>query len=229
MSDLATRTLAIDVWADVACPWCWIGERRLDAALGRLRAEHSALAVERRWRPFQLQPGLPARGRAWAEFAREKFGGPDTMQAAFAHVAAAGASSGLDYRFDRMTVAPNTAAAHRLVLHAGRAGGDTDPGARELAMADRLFRAYFTEGRDVTDPAVLADCAAELGMDREATLAFLAGDALAVDVAASQREAARLGIGGVPFVVLDGRLAVSGAQPVDLFERALQAALDPAA
>jgi predicted DsbA family dithiol-disulfide isomerase len=150
VSDLAVRTLAIDVWADVACPWCWIGDRRLDAALQRLRAEHPGLAVEHRWRPFQLQPGLPARGVPWAEFAREKFGGVDTMQAAFGHVAAAGASAGLDYRFDRMTVAPNTAAAHRLILHAGRAGdaagADADPGMRELAMADRLFRAYFTEG-----------------------------------------------------------------------------------
>jgi predicted DsbA family dithiol-disulfide isomerase len=81
----------------------------------------------------------------------------------------------------------------------------------------------------VTDPAVLADCAAELGMARETVRAFLESDDLAADIAASQREAARLRIGGVPFVVLDGRLAVSGAQPVELFERALRAALDPAA
>lgn len=237
MSDLATRTLLVDVWADVACPWCWIGEHRLAAAVARLSAERPELVVDRRWRPYQLQPGLPPRGEPWGEFADRKFGGAARMAAAFGHVAAAGAADGLTFRFDRMTVAPNTRAAHRLVLHAGRTGaGDAEgadvdaagAGRRELAMADRLFRAYFADGADVTDPEVLADLAVEEGMEREATLAFLAGDALALDVQASQREAARLGVQGVPFVVLDGRLAVSGAQPVELFERALRAALEPA-
>jgi predicted DsbA family dithiol-disulfide isomerase len=149
------------------------------------------------------------------------------MQAMFGHVAAAGAGDGCDFRFDRLSAAPNTADAHRLVLLA-RDAGPPDDGARELRVADALFRAYFHEGRHVGERAVLVDVAAEAGLDRAWAEAQLAGDARAADVAQSQREAARLGIQGVPFVVLDDRLGVSGAQPVDVFERALLAALGEA-
>lgn len=217
---MSSEVLSVDVFADVACPWCWIGERRLARAIERVCGERPELVVERRWRPFQLQPQLPRAGQPWAAFAREKFGGAAGMTGAFAHVAAAGAPDGLEYHFDRITVAPNTADAHRLILHARGAG-------LEWAMAEALFHAYFAAGRDVSDAATLADIAAEVGVPRDEASALLAGDALAAEVHASQRDAARLGIRGVPFVVLDGRLGVSGAQPIELFERALAAALEP--
>jgi predicted DsbA family dithiol-disulfide isomerase len=232
-------TLSIDVWSDIACPWCWIGERRLQAAIERLRAARPAVVVERAWRPYQLQPQLPPGGIDWATFAQEKFGGGDRMEQMFAHVAAAGEVDGLRYRFDRMTVAPNTADAHRLVLWARtaapRAGtraevawaDDPDAaGARALAMADALFAAYFAEGRNVSDRATLTDVAVGAGFDGAAARAMLESDLLVPDVAGAQREAQRLGVRGVPFVVLDARLAISGAQPAELFDRALAAALD---
>jgi predicted DsbA family dithiol-disulfide isomerase len=150
------------VWSDVACPFCWIGERRLGAALAGLRAEWPEVAVARRWRPYQLQPDLPRPGVPWAEFARAKFGDEPAMAAAFARVAQMGAEDGLAYRFDRIAAAPNTADAHRLVLHAEAAdpGGDA-----AVRVADALFRAYFHDGRHVGEPAVLAAVAAEQGLD----------------------------------------------------------------
>ena len=225
MTDAAVlpRQLTVDLWSDVACPFCWIGERRLLAALDGLRAEWPEVAVARRWRPFQLQPDLPRPGVAWAEFARAKFGGEAGMAGAFGRVAQMGAEDGLEYRFDRIAAAPNTADAHRLVLHAEAADPGGDTAAR---VADALFRAYFHEGRHVGERGVLAEVAAEQGLDAAAVRRVLDGAAHAAEVEASQREAARLGIRGVPFVVLDGRLGVSGAQPVELFERALRAAAD---
>lgn len=238
-TSVAPTTLTIDVWADVACPWCWIGEHRLGAALERLRRARPDVRVERAWRPFQLQPQLPREGVDWATFMRGKFGSDERLATMFSHVADAGAADGLRFRFDRLTVAPNTTDAHRLVLWAGgqapRAGtlarerlaGDGDPaGARALAMADALFRAYFAEGRDVSDPAVLADVAVHQGLDAAAARAMLDTDQHEADVRDSQREAARLGIQGVPFIVLDQRLAISGAQPAAVFDRALAAALE---
>ncbi|MDF1503579.1 DsbA family oxidoreductase [Roseisolibacter sp. H3M3-2] len=211
-----TRTLAIDVWADVACPWCWIGERRLRGALARLAARRPEVAVEARWRPYQLQPQLPREGADWATFVQTKFGGEARAAGMFDHVARAGEGEGLRFRFDRVAVAPNTADAHRLILRAGE---------RALDAADALFQAYFAEGRNVSDRGQLADLAVHWGLPREEALAFLDSDEGELEVQGAMREARRLGIQGVPFVVLDGRLAISGAQPAELFDRALEAAL----
>jgi predicted DsbA family dithiol-disulfide isomerase len=215
------RTLTIDLWADIACPWCWIGEHRLLAAVERLRAARPEVHVALAWRPYQLQPQLPRGGVPWETFAREKFGSAERMATMFGHVAQAGAADGLDFRFDRITVAPNTTDAHRLVLWTQ---ARTPDGA--LATADALFRAHFAEGRDVTDRGVLAEIAAALGHDAAEARAMLDADAHEAEVRAAGREAGQLGIRGVPFFVLDQRLAVSGAQPAELFDRALAAALE---
>jgi predicted DsbA family dithiol-disulfide isomerase len=215
------RQLTVDVWSDIACPFCWIGEHRLDAALAGLHAEWPEVEVARRWRPFQLQPDLPRPGVAWVEFARAKFGGEAGMASAFGHVTRMGAEDGLEYRFDRIAAAPNTADAHRLIVHAQSA----DPtGVAAARLAEALFRAYFHEGRHVGERAVLADIAAAQGLDAADVARMLEGTRYADDVRESQVEAARLGIRGVPFVVLGGRYAVSGAQPVDVFARAIATA-----
>ena len=205
--------MLIEVYADVVCPWCYIGERRLARAL----AERPDLAVERRWRPFQLQPQLPPNGVPWADFARAKFGGVAQAHAAFARVTAVGAEEGLTFAFDHVVSAPNTVDAHRLILHADRQG-------REWAMADALFAAYFAGGADLNDPDQLVTAAERAGLPAAESRAFLAGDEARDDVLASQAEAAELGITGVPFFVLDGSYAVSGAQPVAVFLRALDVA-----
>ncbi|WP_284349932.1 DsbA family oxidoreductase [Roseisolibacter agri] len=222
----AATTLTLDLWADIACPWCWIGETRLKAAVARLRGERPDVRVEWSWRPFQLQPQLPREGVDFATHMRGKFGSDARLATMFGHVADAGAGDGLGFRFDRVTVAPNTTDAHRLVLWAQAQDDDAAVGERALATADALFRAYFAEGRDVGDRAVLTELAVAQGHDADAVRAMLASDAYELDVRDGQRDAARLGIQGVPFLVLDQRLAVSGAQPAELFDRALRAALD---
>ena len=132
--------MLIEVYSDIACPWCYIGERRLERAL----AARPEIQAECHWRPFQLQPDLPREGMPWRDLIDAKFGGAARAEAIFARVAQAGAPDGIDFRFDRMTIAPNTRDAHRLIAYAAGQG-------REWPMALALFAAHFTEGRDVGD------------------------------------------------------------------------------
>lgn len=202
--------MLIDVYSDVVCPWCYIGERRLAKAL----AERPDMGFEVRWRPFQLQPGMPEGGLPWEEFTVQKFGGEENARAAFTRVVAAGEPDGIRFRFDRVASAPNTVDAHRLILFAGDRG-------RQWEVAEALFRAYFTEGRDLNDRRDLVDLASGAGLEAAEVGRYLAGEEGIFQVGSSQEEARRLGITGVPFYVFDGRHALYGAQPVEVFAEAL--------
>ena len=204
--------MKIDIYADVVCPWCYVGEKRLEKAL----AERSDLHVEKRWRPFQLRPEMPVNGLPWREFALDKFGGEENMRRAFAHVAAAGGPDGARFDFDRVASAPNTVDAHRLILHARERGG-------EWEMADALFRGYFAEGRDLNDPEDLVAMARQADLDPDETRTLLSGETGIEDVWESQRTAAKLGVSGVPFYVIDDRYAVSGGQPSEVWLRTFDA------
>jgi predicted DsbA family dithiol-disulfide isomerase len=210
-----TTQLTVDVYADVVCPWCYIGEQRLARAM----AERPEIAVERHWRPFQLRPDAPARGLPWAEFVREKFGGEARARAMFDHVAATGAADGLTFDFGRVASSPNTVDAHRLILLAGGRG-------RQWPVAEALFDGYFARGLDLNDHEQLAAAAAEAGLDPAEVRAHLATSDGVAEVHASQREARRLGVRGVPFFVFDNRIALSGAQPLEWFVRAIDAAVE---
>lgn len=216
--DDTAAAFAIDVWADIACPWCYIGERRLEQAVAMVAAEFPEVGFTRRWRPFQLQPGISRRGIPWAAYVPGKFGPPERAAGMFAHVASVGAGVGLDLRFDRIATAPNTTDAHRLVLWAAEAG-------HEWTMANALFRAYFTDGRDLNDVAQLVAVARDAGLDEHAARDFLATSEHRDAVEAAQQEAATTGITGVPFFVLDERYAFSGAQPADAMAGAIRTAL----
>ena len=202
--------MLIDVYSDVVCPWCYIGEKRLSRAL----AARPDLEAEVRWRPFQLQPDMPEGGVPWAAFSREKFGGEGGAEAAFSHVSAAGEGDGIRFDFGRVARAPNTVDAHRLILFAGGYG-------MQWELADALFRAYFTEGKNLNAHEELAQVASSVGLDAEEVREYFAGDEGASQVRSSQEEARRLGITGVPFYVFDGRYALYGAQPVGVFGEAL--------
>jgi predicted DsbA family dithiol-disulfide isomerase len=205
--------MTIDVFSDIACPWCYIGEKRLFAALAR----RPDLDVQPRWRPFQLQPDLPATGLPWRAFAERKFGGWDRARAGFRHVERAAAADGIAFDFEGIATAANTADAHRLVLFAREHD-------REWAMADMLFKGYFAEGRDLGAEEDLIAITEQSGLDAEAAAAWLASDAGHDAVRESQAFAQRLGITGVPFTIIDGRLGLSGAQPVEAFAQALDQA-----
>jgi len=209
--------MIIDLFADVACPWCWIGERRLKRVL-----EERGIDATVRWRPYQLQRGLPPRGEPWNEFVEKKFGGWARARPMFAQVAAAGAGEGLRYDFERIARSANTRDAHRVLLLAQDRG-------RLWEAAEAIYAALFAEGRDVTDTEVLAQAAASAGVDADEVRRMLAGDEYAGEVEESQELAARAGITGVPFAVFDGRYAVSGAQPDAVFNTAIDRALAEAA
>ena len=204
--------IQIDIYADVVCPWCYIGEKRLEGAL----SGRPGLSVERRWRPFQLRPEMPANGLPWREFALEKFGGEDRMRAAFSQVIAAGEPDDVRFDFDRIASAPNTVDAHRLILHAADHG-------LQWKTANTLFEAYFTRGANLNDHDELAEVAAKAGLDADEARSFLAGGDKTEEVWQAQEEAKRIGVSGVPFYVFDGRHGLSGAQPVEVFVRALDA------
>ena len=204
--------MIIDVYADIACPWCYVGRARLKQAL----AQRPAVDVTLRWRPFQLQPDMPADGRDFREVLSSKFGGWEQAQRMFERVREMGAQDGLTFNFDAIDVAPNTADAHRLVLWAADQAQD-----RSDALATALFRAYFTEGRNVSDRDVLVDCAGEVGLDAEEARAMLDGAGYGDAVRESQQRAQQRGITGVPCYVFGGEYAVTGAQPTEVFVEAL--------
>ena len=137
----------------------------------------------------------------------------------FAHVANAGVGDGIPFQFDRIATAPNTVRGHALVLYAQQSGGSP------WALIEALFSAYFEQGEDIGDVDTLVRIATDVGLDGVEARAAVESGRFDVDVMQSQREAARLGIRGVPFVVLDGRYGISGAQPVEVFEQAIRRAL----
>jgi predicted DsbA family dithiol-disulfide isomerase len=195
----------IDVVSDVVCPWCYIGKHGLDAALARLAADDPGFAVTVNWHPFQLSPDVPPGGVERKAYIEAKLGGEARVKEAHGVVREVGRAAGVTFDFGRIRVQPNTLAAHRLVSYIQH---DHDAG----DLVERLFAAFFVDGRDVGDKAVLANIAEEAGFDRAAAAAFLDGDEGAAAIAGMERHMRELGVQGVPFFVFDGRLAVSGAQ-----------------
>ncbi|MFO1414538.1 MAG: DsbA family oxidoreductase [Burkholderiales bacterium] len=209
----------IDVVSDVVCPWCFIGKRRLEAALAQLRAAEPDLPVTVRWHPFELNPDLPPGGADRRAYLEAKFGGPERAREIYARVRAAGETVGIPFDFDAIERQPNTLLAHRLIAWAqSRREGDAD------ALVEKLFRAYFLEGRYVGDRDELARIATAAGFDPDDARAFLASDALAAETAAAEERVRQMGISGVPFFIFDGKTAVSGAhEPQTLLEAIAQA------
>jgi predicted DsbA family dithiol-disulfide isomerase len=203
--------MTIDVYADIACPWCYVGRARLKQALD----QRPRLDVTLQWRPFQLQPDMPPEGRDFRTVLEQKFGSWNRAQQMFDRIRKMGGEEGLTFDFDAIDVAPNTADAHRLVLWAQEQDASD-------AMATALFRAYFSEGRNVSDRGGLVACANDVGLDAEAARTLLSGDEYADEVRASQQQAQRQGITGVPCYVFGQKQAVMGAQPVEVLTEALE-------
>ncbi len=205
------RTL--DVISDAICPWCWIGKAHLDAALEQLRQD--GLEFRIRWRPFQLNPDMPAEGVARDAYRAQKFGSLERSRELDAQVADAGRAAGLAFRHDLMTRTPNTIAAHRVIRAAEEAGV-------QQAVVDALFRAYFQAGRDIGDAATLDEIANAAGLPGMA--AMLAGDDHRDAVLAEDMAARRGGISGVPSFLMDRHLLFSGAMPAHRMEEAFRQA-----
>jgi predicted DsbA family dithiol-disulfide isomerase len=203
--------MRIDVWSDVACPWCYVGKRRLEAALARFPHD-----VEVVWRSFELDPSaLPVREGDTADHLAAKYGRTRAQaQEMLDSMTATAAAEGVEMRFDRAR-GGSTYDAHR-VLHLAAARG------KQGEVKERLFRAYFTDGVCVGVPDELVAVAVGAGLDEAEVRWLLEGDAYGEAVRADEDEARRLGITGVPFFVVDGRYGVSGAQPADVLLQVLE-------
>lgn len=212
--------MLVEIWSDVVCPWCYVGKRNLEAALAEFpHADEVTIA----WRSFELDPTTPKRVElSMDEVLARKYGmSPEQATDANRRMTELAASVGLDYHLDQVQIG-NTFDAHRL-LHLA---ADEGLGG---ALKERLLRAYFTEGRAISDPDVLSALAADVGMDGARVADVLAGDEFAAEVRADEARAMELGSTGVPFFVFDERLGVPGAQPPDVLLRLLNRAWDTSA
>jgi len=216
----AMEPLTIEVVSDVVCPWCYIGKRRLEAALELYaQAKPDAPPPKVSFHPFQLNPDLPPEGMLRADYVARKWGGRPSSEV-YARVSGVGKSVGIDFEFDRIVRQPNTKAAHALIALAGVLGV-------QPAVKEAMMRAYFIDGRDLTDIDTLVEVAERAGLDPKRARAHLADpDALrAIDGADLQ--ARRIGVEGVPFFIFNRRYAVSGAQEAQALVEAMIASQAP--
>jgi len=211
------KKLDVQIWSDIACPWCYVGKRRLEAALARFPHRDG---VEITWRAFELDPTAPRVRDSAAPYASRlaaKYGASVAQaEGMIRNMTATAATDGLDFRFDEIRPG-NTFDAHRL-LHLAADRGLAD------AAKERLLRAYMTEGEPIGEPEVLVRLASDVGLDPDEVRSLLAGDAYTRAVRRDEAEAQELGIRGVPFFVFDRRYGVSGAQPADTLLRVLEKA-----
>jgi predicted DsbA family dithiol-disulfide isomerase len=205
----------IEIWSDVICPWCYIGKRRLEAALSNFAQRDSVQVV---WRSFELDPNAPRqRPGTLEEMLAQKYRVSLQQAAAMnARVTAIAAEAGLEYRLGNARPG-NTFGAHRLLHFAdSKQLGDR--------AAERIMHGYFSEGLEVGERAALARLAPEFGIAESEALAVLESDTWSAEVRADEARAAALGVSGVPFFLFDGKTAITGAQPVEAFAEALQRA-----
>jgi predicted DsbA family dithiol-disulfide isomerase len=221
MPDPAREPVTIDVVSDVVCPWCFIGKSRLEKAL----ALKPDIPVEVRFHPYFLNPWVPREGMARADYLTTKFGSPEGYGQIAQRVKAAAAAEGLTYASEKMARQPNTLDCHRLIRWAGEIG-------KAAAMKQRLMDLYFTDGADLSDADVLVRAAADVGLNADEVRTRLASEHDVDAVEAQAKAASEAGINGVPFFILAGRFAVSGAQEpeylADAIARAAAEAGQPA-
>jgi predicted DsbA family dithiol-disulfide isomerase len=195
--------LQLDVYSDVICPWCYVGMKRFEAAR-ELLGRPSDVTVT--WRPFELNPTMPAAGMDRKVYLEAKFGSTGAVESMLDHVREAGRQSGITFAFDRIPRTPNTFDAHRLIWLAARHG-------RQQEMVTRLFRGYFEEGMDLSDRGALVQAATEAGIEKGGTAVWLASQEGVKEVRAEEHVGLQLGIRAVPYFSIEGQPGLSGAQP----------------
>lgn len=197
----------VDIVSDVICPWCYIGKRRLEGAIGAVEGQHE---VQVHWHPFQLNPTMPKEGISRKEYRVRKFGSWERSLELDTKVITVGQAEGIQFSFDKIGRTPNTVDAHRLIWLADQHGCQN-------AVVEALFRAYFTEGRDIGNRQTLIDIASAAGLGRQITESMLASDE-GIDVISNARELSqRHLVTGVPFFIINNAITLSGAQEPETF------------
>ncbi|MFC3323172.1 DsbA family oxidoreductase [Mesorhizobium cantuariense] len=207
------NAITVDVVSDVVCPWCFIGQKRLDRAISAV----GDVDVHIRWRPSQLDPTIPPQGKDRHDYMLAKFGSDERIREIHARIEPLGEVEGIAFAFDAIKVAPNTLDAHRLIRWAGAAGE-----AVQNRLVRRLFQLNFEEGANIGDHAVLIEAAREAGMDASVVATLLPTDADVEAVRTEIATASRMGITGVPCFLLEGKYAVMGAQDADTLADAIR-------
>ena len=204
---------SIDVVSDAVCPWCFMGQKRLDRALAQVPEVQAVI----NWRPFQLDPTIPAQGKDRREYMLAKFGSEERLREIHARIEPLGEAEGIHFDFDAITVSPNTLDAHRVIRWAGAAGNDI-----QNRLVRELFSLYFEQGADIGDRAVLVEAARKSGMDAPVVESLLATDVDRDTVSAEIATASRMGVTGVPCFLLEGKYAVMGAQDASTLADAIR-------
>ena len=201
----------IDIISDPICPWCYIGKTRLDRAL-ELNPTHNFI-IE--WHPFQLNPTMPKDGMDRREYLEAKFGGQKEAIEVYSNIDKTATETGLSLNFGGIKRTPNTIDAHRLIHWAGIEG-------RQNSIIDRLFKAYFQEGRDISEHSVLTRIASAAGMDQDVVRSLLKSDADKEDIKARDTDARKRGIQGVPAFVVANEYVIQGAQTIDIWDNIIK-------
>ncbi len=199
--------LAVDVISDVICPWCYIGKRRLESAIAAVEGQHD---VQVHWHPFQLNPTMPKEGISRKEYRTRKFGSWERSLELDAQVMNVGESEGIHFTFEKTERTPNTVDAHRLIWLADQHGCQN-------AVVEALFRAYFTEGRDIGNRQTLIDVVSEAGLGRQVAESMLGSDEGMEVISNAQELSQRHLVTGVPFFIINNAITLSGAQEPDTF------------
>lgn len=202
--------IKLDVMSDPICPWCFIGKTHLDKAL----AEHPNHPFQVEWHPFQLNPDMPAEGMGRRDYLEEKFGGKEAAVRAYAPVVESAKKAGISIDFEGMKRTPNTLNAHRLIHWAGIEG-------RQTAAISALFKAYFTDARDIGDAEVLADIADSIEMDASVVTRLLDSDEDTQLIKDRDTHSRKMGINSVPTFIIANQHAVPGAQPPELWAQVI--------
>ncbi|HRA94679.1 MAG: DsbA family oxidoreductase [Hyphomicrobiales bacterium] len=203
------KAISIDVISDVICPWCFLGKRRLDKAIALL----AGVKIEVNWRPFFLDPTIPAEGMSRRTYLENKFG-TERLKTIHDPLIAAGKADGVPYAFDKITRTPNTMDAHRLIRWSHASG-------KQHNVSERLFMAYFNGGLDIGDRTMLAKIAGEAGMDGSDVSTKLDSDADVAAVNAEVEHAYRMGVTGVPCFIFAQKQGLMGAQPAEVLAEAI--------
>jgi len=201
----------IDIISDPICPWCYIGKTRLDRAL-ELNPTHNFI-IE--WHPFQLNPTMPKDGMDRREYLEAKFGGQKEAIEVYSNIDKTATETGLSLNFGGIKRTPNTIDAHRLIHWAGIEG-------KQNSIIDRLFKAYFQEGRDISEHSVLTRIASAAGMDQDVVRNLLKSDADKEDIKARDTDARKRGIQGVPAFVVANEYVIQGAQTIDIWDNIIK-------
>jgi predicted DsbA family dithiol-disulfide isomerase len=206
------KQVTIDIVSDVVCPWCFIGKRRLEKAMRSLSNDY---VFQIQWHPFELNPYVAEEGEDWLPMMKAKFGSESKLRQVFAHVTEIGKSEGINFHFEKITKAYRTLELHKILHLASQKGV-------QEALAERLFVAYFTEGKDLAATSVLAEILAPFGFSASELAQLQTDDNAAYEIRNAIQYFQSLGISGVPFYILNGKVGLSGAQPPEVFIEAIQ-------